>query len=215
MRHWDGGRQNYLNARFQFGHLLKNYGLIFDNGIKPGGIYIDVIGYVPPDEDFNPEHPTTRTDAMNGQIAMLNWSRNNLGVTLTEAGSDWVVPFVDSVNSSGALGKTIPVPLYNLVYHDAVIVSFGARNPSDPANLLRGMLAGGVPEMPVAPTADDEKNLNLMRQMTQLHKRVALLEMTNHEFLDKNFRRERTTFSDGTTVTVDWDKNSVTIEPAL
>src|SRR2546425_5002770 len=24
MRHWDGGPQAYLNARFMFGHLLKN-----------------------------------------------------------------------------------------------------------------------------------------------------------------------------------------------
>lgn len=215
MRHWDGGKQTYLNARFQLGHLQKNYGLIFENGIKLNGIYIDVIGYVPPDEDFNPEHPTTRTEAMKGQAAMLNWSRQNLGITATESGADWVIPFVDTVNSSGALGKAIPIPLYNLVYHDAVIIAFGARNPNDQTNLLRGMLYGGVPEMPVAPTADDEKNLALIRQMAQLNKRIALTEMTNHEFLDKNFRQERTTFSDGTTVTVDWDKNSVAISPAL
>lgn len=212
MRHWDGGPQAYLNSRFQFGHLLKNYQLIFDHQIKPQGIYIDVIGYVPPDEDFNPEHPTTRTEAMNGQIAMLNWSRNNLGVTLTEAGSDWVIPFVDAVNSSGATGKTIPVPLYNLVYHDAVVIAYPSR---DQAGLLRGMLGGGVPEMPVVPGSLDEKSLLLIRRMTALNKRVGLLEMTNHEFLDKNFRRERTTFSDKTTVTVDWDTNSVTVNPEL
>src|SRR4030095_14217102 len=101
MNHWDGGKQSYLNARFQLGHLLKNNRLLFDRGIRPEGIYVDVIGYVPPDEDFNPEHPTTRTDAMNAQIAMLNWSRRNLGIVSTEAGSDWVVPYVDTINASG------------------------------------------------------------------------------------------------------------------
>ena len=65
----------------------------FDHGIHPQGIYIDVIGYVPPDEDFNPEHPTTRSDAMRGQVEMLNWSRHHLGITATEAGSDWVMPY--------------------------------------------------------------------------------------------------------------------------
>src|SRR5262245_21947993 len=49
MRHWDGGKQTYLNARFQAGHLRKNYQLFFDHGIRPQGIYVDVIGYVPPD----------------------------------------------------------------------------------------------------------------------------------------------------------------------
>jgi len=48
-----------------------------------------------------------------------------------------------------------------------------------------------------------------------LHKRVALLEMTKHEFLDANYRKERTTFADGTTVTVDWDKSSFEISPNL
>ena len=210
MRHWDGGRQGYLNARFQLGHLLKNYQLLFAHGINPQGIYIDVVGYVPPDEDFNPEHPTTHTDAMRGQVAMLNWSRQNLGIVATESGADWVIPYVDVINQSGGGSKAILVPLYNLVYHDAVIVSYGAR---DQQSLLRGILNGGVPEWPIA--GPDEKMSALMRQMMLLHQRVGLLEMTRHEFLDEKYRRERTTFADGTTVTVDWDAGSYKIEPAL
>jgi Family of unknown function (DUF5696) len=212
MRHWDGGPQTFLNARFMLGHLVKNNQLLFDHGIKPQGIYIDVVGYVPPDEDFSPEHPTTRTEAMRSQAAMLNWSRQNLGLVMTEAGADWVIPFVDSVNQSGGTGKTVPVPLYQLVYHDAVIVSFG---PRDQTSLLRGLLYGGVPEMPIAQTTLDEKMLTLIRQMAALHERVALLEMTRHDFLDSNYRKERTTFADGTTVTVDWDANTFAINPAL
>jgi hypothetical protein len=50
-------------------------------------------------------------------------------------------------------------------------------------------------------------------QMTALHKRVALLAMTNHEFLDPNYKKERTTFADGTTVTVNWDAKTATIGP--
>jgi len=42
-----------------------------------------------------------------------------------------------------------------------------------------------------------------------------LIEMTKHEFLDKNYRKERTTFADGTTVTVDWDANTFEISPEL
>ena len=210
MRHWDGGAQAYLNSRFQLGHLLKNYQLLFDRGIRTQGIYIDVIGYVPPDEDFNPEHPTSHSDAMRGQIAMMNWSRQNLGIVATEAGADWVIPYVDVINSSGGGSKAILVPLYHLVYHDAVIVSFGAR---DQKTLLQGLLFGGVPELPITPP--DEKSMVLISQMTALHKRVGMLEMTGHQFLDSNYRKERTTFADGTTVTVDWDLNSVKIEPEL
>jgi hypothetical protein len=51
--------------------------------------------------------------------------------------------------------------------------------------------------------------------MIALHKRIALLEMTNHEFLDDKFRKERTTYADGTTITVDWDAKNVDIQPPL
>lgn len=49
--------------------------------------------------------------------------------------------------------------------------------------------------------------------MAALHQRVALLEMTNHEFLVKARRQGRTTFADGTTVTVDWDAKTAQIRP--
>ena len=212
MNHWDGGKQSYLNARFQLGHLLKNNQLVFEHGIQPQGIYIDVIGYVPPDQDFNPEHPTTRSDAMKGQIAMLNWARHNLGITSTEAGSDWVIPYVDVINNSGGGSKAILVPLYDLVFHDAVIKTYGSR---DVPSLLRGLLGGGAPEMPITLEGVDEKTMGLIRAMAALHKRVALLEMTNHEFLDANFRKERTTFADGTRVTVDWNTNTYSIKPEM
>src|SRR5438552_110942 len=151
-----------------------------------------------------------RTEAMAGRAATMNWSRHNLGIEATEAGCDWVIPYVDVINQSGGGSKAILVPLYNLVYHDAVIVSYGAR---DQQSLLRGILNGGVPELPITPT--DEKTLALMRQMMTLHKRVGLLEITRHEVLDANYRKERTTFADGTTVTVDWNTNGFEINPAL
>ena len=210
MRHWDGGPQAYLNARFQLGHLVKNYRLFTEKGITTQGIYIDVIGYVPPDQDFNPEHPTTHTDAMRGQIAMMNWSRQNLGIIATESGADWVIPYVDVINQSGGGSKAILVPLYQLVYHDAVITSFGAR---DQRTLLQGILFGGQPELPFA--GGDEQTMALIKTMMLLHKRVGQLEMTKHEFLDPTYKKERTTFADGTTVTVNWENNTYQIDPQL
>jgi hypothetical protein len=51
--------------------------------------------------------------------------------------------------------------------------------------------------------------------MCALHRRLALIEMTHHEFLGEGFRQERTTFADGTSVTVNWDDKSVQIQPEL
>jgi len=92
MDYWDGGKMGYLNARFALGHLVKNYQAMFDHGIHAQGSYLDVFGYVPPTEDFNPEHPLTRRDCMKYRAACFTWVRRNLGIVGTEDGADWVVP---------------------------------------------------------------------------------------------------------------------------
>ena len=213
MDNWDGGAQGYLNNEFMLGHLVKNYQTMFDHGIHPQGSYLDVFGYIPPDQDFNPDHPSTRTDSMNARAAVFRWVAHHLGIVGTEAGSDWVVPYVDYTTSRFNRGSNtgtdpdhqdaIPVPLYELVYHDAVVTAASPNN-------LRAFLHGNAPQMGYGRT---DANLADARRLAALHGRVGLLEMTNHEFLDPARRRERTTFADGTTVTVDWQTNTVEIKP--
>ena len=207
MDYWEGGKMSYLDARFALGHMVKNYQLMFDHGIHMQGSYLDVFGYIPPTQDFNPEHPLTRTQGMQYEAALFHWARRNLGIVGTEAGSDWVAPYVDYVSGANA-GSVISVPLYNLVYHDAVMTPDGGTG-----DYLRCLLNGGYATVPG--NIHDEKSMQMMKTICALHKRVALLEMTNHEFLDKNYRKERTTFADGTTVTVDWDAKTFEIKPAL
>jgi len=204
MNNWEGGTQTFLNNRFMLGHLVKNYRALFEHGIHPVGVYLDVFGYVPPDEDFNPEHPCSRSEAMHARALCFNWSRNNLGFVGTEAGCDWTIPYVDCVSSMRSY-KLVAVPLFNLVYHDAVLTPY---SPDD----LHGFLNGGMPSLGRDQNANPE-TAAAVRRMSALHKRVALVEMTRHEFLDANFKQERSSFADGTTVTVDWDAKTVKIQP--
>jgi len=60
-----------------------------------------------------------------------------------------------------------------------------------------------------------KEDLEQIRKMCALHKRLALVQMTEHEFLDAEYHKERTTFADGTTVTVDWNDKTVQIKPEL
>ncbi len=212
MDHWDGGVQGYLNNRFMLGYLVRNYTEMFAHGIHPQGSYQDVFGYIPPDEDFNPNHPSSRTDSMNGRAAVLRWVRNNLGIVGTEAGSDWLIPYVDYTTSRFNRGANtgtdpdhqdaIPIPLYDLVYHDAVVTAATPNN-------LRSLLYGNAPQMGYGRV---DANGEQVRRMAALNARVGLLEMTNHEFLDAGRQRERTTFADGTTVTVDWSKGTAEVK---
>jgi hypothetical protein len=77
---------------------------------------------------------------------------------------------------------------------------------------LRSWLLASAPGLG---RAGAQVNVSEVKRHAALQKRVALLEMTNHEFLDEKRTRERTTFADGTTVTVDWQTRTVQIKPEL
>ena len=209
MDNWDGGAQTYLSPWLMPGHLRKNYQLMFDHGIKADGAYLDVFGYLPPHDDFNPEHPVTHEESMKFRAECYRWVKNNLGIVGTEGASDWVIPYVDVGSPNPGQGRAIPVPLYELVYHDAIMLPFGCNSPHAEALAL---LCGGLPN--IGMNISDE-SLARMKRISALHKRVALLEMTNYEFLDSNFRKARSTFADGTTVTVDFDAGTAEIKPEL
>ncbi len=207
MNNWDGGEMAYMNPRLMLGHVQKNYAGLFSHNIHPDGSYQDVFGYVPPDQDFNPEHPTTRTDGRLERIKVMNWCRANLGANGGIVGHrSWLRldrALMPTTSHPPDSGKAICVPLFNLVYHDAVM---SPGSPTDPRAMLNACFPqlGNRQQSLIGPTPE-------LKRMIALHKRVALLEMTNHEFLGDNFRKERTTFSDGTTVTVDWDTKSISI----
>ena len=200
MRYWDGGKQAFLSPPFMLGHLRKNWERLLARGIRPDGLYLDVFGYVPPDEDWNGEHPATRSANLRARAACYNWTRQRLGIVGTEAACDWTVPYVD-ISSPLRPARVIPVPLFELVYHDAILTP---HSPGD----LRGLLHAGLPQLPLADLGTSRERVE---RMAALNERLAFVEMTGHEFLGAGYRRERTTFADGTTVTVDWDAGSVTV----
>lgn len=204
MDYWDGGKMSYLSGRFMLGHVKKNYQGLFDNGIRPNGSYLDVFGYVPPDEDFNPQHPSTRTQALRDRVRVYNWVRANLGIVGTETACDWTVPYVD-FSSPLNTRNGIPIPLWDLVYHEAILTTY---NFSD----LRGLLNAGLPQLGRGFEMNKD-NLDLVQRMSELNKRLAFTEMVQHEFLGSGYQKERTVFANGTTITVDWEKKTAEVTP--
>jgi len=59
------------------------------------------------------------------------------------------------------------------------------------------------------------EGMEQIRKMCALHNRLAFVQMTKHEFLDTEYHKERTTFADGTTATVDWNQKAVEIHPQI
>jgi len=223
---WFGGRQSILCPSLAPGHVRKNHGAILAEGVQLRGAYLDVFSVVPPDECYAPEHPVTRADCLRYRGECLDHVRSWGGVVSSEEPSDWSVRHLDVVHhgpyplnpgpgKGPAMG--IPIPLFNLVYHDALLMPWSLGKgewgiPEKDLGYLHALANGGMPYVSLNPSPEE---LQRVRALCALHRRVALLEMTAHEFLDPSRRRQRTSFSDGTRVTIDLDTDQSEVEPAL
>ena len=225
-RIWYGGRQSILCPSLAPGHVRKNHGALRAAGVKLGGAYLDVFSVVPPDECYHAEHPVTRTECLRWRGECLDSVRAWGGVVSSEEPSDWSVKHLDLVhhgpyalhpNPGQGPAMGIPVPLFNLVYHDALLLPWSLERgawgiPEKDLGFLHALANGGMPYLGLNPGPEE---LERVRAVCALHRRVALFEMTRHEFLDPGRRRQRTRFADGTRVTVDFDRDTWQVEPPL
>ncbi|MGZ7065402.1 MAG: DUF5696 domain-containing protein [Candidatus Aminicenantales bacterium] len=251
---WFGGKQSILCTSLAPGYVRRNFRGLLAHGVKVRGAYLDVFSVVPGDECYSPEHPVTRAESLRFRGECLDFVRSFGGVVSSEEAADWAIPHLDLVhhaphaldpNPGQGPAAGIPIPLYSLVYHDALFVPWSLGKgawgiPETDLGFLYGLSNAGLPYLSIEP-ADEE--LEKVRTMCALHERVGLLELVNHEFLDDGgmsvrvtasdrisspgapatesggpwsaFRKQRFTYADGTRVTVDFAAGSYSISPPL
>lgn len=224
---WCGGPQTILNPRFAPGYVRRNHDLFAEHGIKVRGAYLDVFAVVPLEESALPAHPITRSDCARYRRDCFDLLRARGYVVSSEEPADYLVRSLDLVhhgpyatypNIGGGAASGIPAPLFNLVYHDSILLPWemgdngGWGVPKADAAWLHCLLNAGLPC--VGPGASTEQ-IALVNKAAALAQRLGLQEMVNHELLDGSTRKQRTTYADGTTVTVDFDARTYEIAPAL
>ena len=224
---WCGGPQTVLNPRFAPEYVRRNHDMFAAHGIKVKGAYLDVFSVVPLEESWDPAHPVTRSECARYRKECFAVLRARGYVVSSEEPTDYLVSSLDLVHHGpypttpkigGGDAKGIPVPLFALVYHDSILTPWdmgengGWGIPNGDAGRLHCLLNSGMPY--VGPGVD-EQGLTRVKEACALNARCATKEMVNHEFLSDNHRKQRTTFSDGTKVTVDFDSKEYSIEPKM
>ena len=134
-------------------------------------------------------------------------------------------PYDFMMRAPGTPKEGIPVPLYNLVYHDCVIEPWMMDRVSEKEDyMLYALLNGGAPYLireGAYPNTDGsfesdvkgtiEEDIRRCKVVSDLHKKVAKCEMVRHELVNGDANVQKTTFADGTTVTVDFEKQTYEI----
>ena len=231
---WAGGPQTYLCATQAPFYVKRNFTEIMDNGIKLDCAYLDVFTCNEGDECSHPWHKMTRRECYEYRNACFEYLLSKGILPSSEEVNDWAIPslvfchyapYDFMLDRPGSPKKGIPVPLFNLVYHDCLIEPWMMDKVSEEEDyMLYAVLNGGAPYLVrdgayqntdgsfaggVGITIEDQ--IKRCKVVSDLHEKVAKCEMVRHEMVDGNPEVQRTTFADGTVVTVDFQAQTYQI----
>lgn len=218
--YWFGGPHSFLCAKLAVDYVRRNYNEFERLGIQLDGSYLDVFSVVELDECFNPKHPMTRQECAEARAHCLNLltdrgiipsSEETIGCMVNAIALCHHAPFyTTNWEDANAENVGIPIPFFNLVYHDCIVIPWYGIHQKGAWGIAgsdRGfywaLLCGGTIYYDVDASAED---IAYGKVALELHRRIALCELTAHELMDGNPRRRRSTFSDGTVVEADFDE---------
>ena len=116
--------------RARTGLRAPQFAEIAAHGIKLDCAYLDVFTCNEGDECSNPEHRMTRRECFDRRAECFEYLLSHGILSSSEEVSDWAVPslifchyapYDFQMRSPNEPRQGVPVPLYNLVYHDCVI----------------------------------------------------------------------------------------------
>lgn len=231
---WAGGPQSYLCATQAPYYLKRNFAALFENGIELDGAYLDVFTCNEGDECTNPEHRMTRRECYEYRGQCFSWLLAHGILSSSEEVSDWAIPslvfchyapYSFMMKRPGLPKDGIPVPLFNLVYHDCVIEPWMMDKASENDDyMLYALLNGGAPYLlrDAAYLNTDgsfegdellalEEMIGRSKTVSALHEKIAKCEMVRHRMNPENWWIQETEFSDGTKVKVDFKNQTYEI----
>ena len=192
--YWAGGPQSVLCAKEALPYVRRTFTELLGRGVKLSASYLDVFAVVNMDECYDIGHPMTREDCYRWRTEALDYVRS-LGLAISsEEPVDHFVPHLDFAHWADSprvdfmrgdhLG--VPVPLHNLVYHDALLLPAAFDYAYDPALRLTYFLQGlAQVEIPYGKIAwDDQESFAQVNLMAQLHRAWGTQELVGHKLLE-------------------------------
>ena len=227
---WAGGPQNYLCTTQAQRFLRRNLALLDQAGVHPDCSYLDVFTCNEGDECANPRHRMTRAESYRLRCGCFSYLASRGILSSSEEVNDWAAadqifchyaPYEFMMNRPGTPQPGLPVPLYNLVYHDCVIQPWMMEKTAESDYMLYALLNAGAPYLerdPAYPNIDgafgggdeltlDEK-IRRCRTVAWLQEETVFSEMVLHEFIGGDPSRQRTMFANGVEVRVDLERRA-------
>ncbi len=193
----------------------------YKQALDPNTIYLDTIGGLSLVECYDSRHPLTRSECREQRLNIMKVATGASLVLGAEGPpQDWNLGQVSYYDEHPSNWAGVEVPLYGMVYHECALLYRQHGSPYDygtdqygynrepwPTKFLRGLLYGDESSWTFSNREywawkDTFKSIDAV--MTPHHRRLAFEELLSHQFLTKDFLVQRTVFSSGVEVTVNY-----------
>ena len=232
---WAGGPQQFLCGTQAPYYVKRNFNYLEEQGIELDCAYLDVFTCNEGDECANPHHRMTRRECYDYRNQCFEYLLSKGILPSSEEVNAWAVPslvmchyapYDFMLEEPGAPKQGVPVPLFNLVFHDCIIEPWMMDKVSETEDyMLYALLNGGAPYLSrdgAYPDTDGsfdvdlrhalEEEIRRSKVVSDLHEKVAKCEMVRHEMVNGDYNVQRTVFADGTSVTVDFREQTYVID---
>lgn len=220
---WAGGAQNYLCTTQAKYYVKRNYEQLLAKGIHMDASYLDVFTCNELDECIHPLHKMTRKQCMEQRTACFTYLQAKHILVSSEECNDWAIasqefahygPYEFMLKKPNTPKMGIAIPLFNLVYHDCIILPW-PMEVHEEDYMLYALLNGGAPYLIREGAyldvdgAFDGKPLSLQEKIercqivSDFHAQVAYDEMVSHTFLSADYQKQCVRFASGKCVTID------------
>jgi hypothetical protein len=213
--YWHGEQCYILNAR----HARKNVARNWENQktLGPRGVFLDTLAGVQFYEDYTPDNRLTRTEDWQNKLEIVKFYLEKGMLVGTECGTDYVTPYVDWDENRHVHVVGESIPLWPLVYHDALFSAryAGGTEASEATNEQEDMLWGYTILWPTGDMANWKKNRDRFAhtlRVDEFHKKIGADEMTNHRYRTPDCTVEQTEFSSGVSVMANFADHDQTID---
>ena len=217
---WHGGHYAYLCPQKAVEYVRSNYTQLAQMGIKPDSSYLDVFSLAELDQCFNPNHRIDREGSVRYRRECLDWLTARGIIPSSEETLDCILPSQVLCHHAPFNGdeiaspaRAVPIPLFNLVYHDCVVIPWiGKKGENGQSGLPENMstyLYAILNANPVyCPIDADEAAIQDIEEACAVSGRLMYCEMTRHELLTPDGLKQRARYADGTVIEVDMEKGS-------
>jgi hypothetical protein len=216
--YWGGGQAYILNSRDSVRYARRNWEQVKTLG--PRAVFVDTTSAVQTYQSYELNNTLTRSQDLEFKSKLLEFFKKQGLVLGSEEGADFAVPFLDWNENRHERVAGESVPLWPLVFHDAVACGRYARDQNDALGWLGGvegnttypqsladMLWGYFILSGLSNSANwpaERKRLAAAKAADEWFRSISTAAMVEHNFLSEDHDLEQTAFSNGRSIIVNF-----------